>query len=298
MTLAQVTIVALQASIFATVFCLGLEATLQDALSLFRRPRALLRALLAINVVMPVFAATLAAVFSLKPVVEVALVLLAVSPIPPILPQQQLKAGGSSSYIYGLLVAAGILSIVFVPVSIQILGLAFSRNVHISPMAVAEVVTMTILLPLGLGILVHWRAPGFARRRGRLLAFIAAGLLLVSIIPLLIVAGREMLLLIGNGTLLAMIAFTVVGLAAGHGLGRPDPGEQTTLALATASRHPGLAIVIAATNFPAQKKQIAAAILLYLVVRTLVVLPYSRRRKRHGPSVGQRPQPEHRRSAA
>ena len=298
MTLARITIIALATSIFITVFSLGLEATLQDALSLFRRPAALFRALLAMNVIMPVFAATMAAVFPFNPVVEVALVLLAVSPVPPLLPQQQLKAGGNASYVYGLLVAAAVFSIVVAPVTIEILGLVFSRDVHIGPLAVARVVTMTILLPLGLGILVHWRAPGFARRRARLLARIAVAILLVSAVSLLIIAGRAIFALIGNGAILTIIAFTVVGTIVGHWLGRPDPGEQTTLALATASRHPGLAIMIAAANFPVQSRQIAAAILLYLIVRTLVVAPYSRRRKRYESSAGDRPEPEHRRSAA
>lgn len=279
MTLAKITILALQASIFATVFCLGLEATLQDAVSLFRRPVMLLRSLLSMNVAMPVFAALLAGAFHLNPAVKIALIMLAVSPIPPILPQMQMKAGGGSSYVYGLLVAVSLLSIVTVPVTIEILGKIFSQDAHISPAAVSKVVTMTILLPLGLGIFVHSSAPGFAQRAGKSLARLATALLLVSAVPLFLMAGREMFSLLGNGTLLAIIAFIVFGILAGHFLGRPDPGEQTTLALATASRHPGLAMTIAAANFPAQRKPVAAAILLYIVVRFLLLIPYTRKRR-------------------
>ncbi len=279
MSLARITILALQASIFVTVFCLGLEATLQDAVSLFRRPVLLLRSLLAMNVAMPLFAALMAAVFSLHPPVKAALILLAVSPVPPVLPRTQFKAAGRSSYVYGLLVAAGVLSIVVVPVTIEILGKAFSREVHITPAAVAKVVTLTVLLPLGLGIVVHARAPGLAQR-GKLIARVANIALLVAALPLLIVALPVMISLIGNGTLRAIGAFIVVGLAVGHWMGRPDPGDQTTLALATASRHPGLAVAIAAANFPAQIRPIAAAVLLYFLVRMVVVIPYIRARKR------------------
>jgi BASS family bile acid:Na+ symporter len=280
MTAAKITILALQASIFLTVFCLGLEASLQDALSLFRRPGALLRALLAMNVVMPVFAAIMAAVSNLRPQVEVALILLAVSPVPPVLPRTQLKVARSSSYIYGLLVAVGLLSIAVVPVTIEILGRAFSADVHISSAAVARVVIMTILLPLGLGILVHARAPDFFLRHGKFLTRLSLIVLLIAAAPLLILAFPAMISALGNGTLVAIAAFILVGLAVGHWLGRPDPGEQTTLALATASRHPGLAMAIAAANFPAQSRQIAAAILLYFLVRMVVVIPYTRARKR------------------
>ena len=59
--------------------------------------------------------------------------------------------------------------------------------------------------------------------------------------------------IVGNGTILAMVVFVIVAVAVGHWLGRPDPAEQTTLALATASRHPGLAMAIATANFPEQR---------------------------------------------
>lgn len=69
MTAAKVVILLLQASIFLTVFSLGLRATFQDAVWLLQRPRLLLRSLVAMNAIMPLFAAQslLAAVFQLYP---------------------------------------------------------------------------------------------------------------------------------------------------------------------------------------------------------------------------------------
>jgi bile acid:Na+ symporter, BASS family len=275
MGLARIAVLTLQASIFLLVFSLGLQATWQDATSLFRRPAMLARSLLSMNLIMPVFAAVLARAFHLPPAVKIALVLLAVSPVPPILPQKQLKVGGTSPYVHGLLTEMSLLSIVVAPIAIEVLGRIFGQNVHIGPEAVAKVVVKTILLPLGLGILAHSRWPGFAQKVSRPLGRFANLFLIVAVLPLLLFAGRIMIGLIGNGTLLAMIAFCVVGIAAGHWLGGPDPAEQTTLALATACRHPGMAITLAAATFPEQRKLVAAAVLLYLVVSTLILFPYS-----------------------
>ena len=72
-----------------------------------------------------------------------------------------------------------------------------------------------------------------------------------------------------------MVAFTVVGVAVGHWLGGPVPHERRVLALATASHHPGLAIAIAVANFPAQRLLIAAAVILFLIVNLIVLLPYT-----------------------
>jgi BASS family bile acid:Na+ symporter len=275
MSAARIAILTLQASIFLLVFSLGLQATWQDATSLFRRPGMLARSLLSMNLVMPVFAAVLAGAFHLLPAVKIALVLLAVSPVPPVLPQTQLKVGGPSPYVHGLLTEMSLLSIVVAPIAIEVLGGIFGQNVHVGPEAVAKVDVRTILLPLGLGILAHSQAPGFAQRVSQPLGRFANLFLLVAAVPLLLLSWRPIISLIGNGTVLVMIAFCVVGVAVGHWLGGPDPAERTTLALATACRHPGMAITLAAAIFPEQRKLVAAAILLYLVVTALILFPYN-----------------------
>jgi bile acid:Na+ symporter, BASS family len=77
-----------------------------------------------------------------------------------------------------------------------------------------------------------------------------------------------------------MVVFALVGLAAGHVLGGPDTPPRSVLALSTATRHPGIAIAIAAVNFPDQRLA-PAAMLLYLLVSALVAKPYLVWLKRH-----------------
>jgi len=163
MTVARIAVLILQLSVILVVFTLGLESTFKDALSLFRRPALLFRSLLSMNVVMPVFAAFVAATFHLKPAVEIALVFLAVSPVPPIVPRQQLKLGGNSNYVHGLLVSAALASIVLVPIMVEILGKVFRQDIHVTPLTVAKIVPLTILLDLPAGMWVHRRAPKFAQ---------------------------------------------------------------------------------------------------------------------------------------
>src|SRR5690349_12978085 len=89
---------ALKASIMMNVFGLGLNSDPQDAVYLFHRPGQLARSMAAMYILLPLFAAALAAAFALHPAVKIALVALAVSPIPPLLPKKALKAGGEASY--------------------------------------------------------------------------------------------------------------------------------------------------------------------------------------------------------
>lgn len=275
MTLARIAILLLEASVFLIVFSLGLEETWASATSLLRRPATLVRSLLSVNVVMPLFAAAVAAIFHFSPAVKVALIFLAVSPLPPILPQKQLKIGGRPAYVYGLITALSVFSILIVPLAIEILGRVFGRDIHVGPFFVAKIVFKTILLPTALGMLVHQWAPEFATKASALLGKIGNVLLLVGMVPLLVVAWRPAVSLISHGDIVAMAVFSAVGILAGHWLGGPDPSERKTLALATASHHPGLAIAIAAANFPAQRLLIAAAVVLYLLVNAAILVPYN-----------------------
>jgi BASS family bile acid:Na+ symporter len=280
MRLATLLPLAIQLSIGLLVFSIALDATVGDVTYLLRRPKLLIRSLLSMFVVMPLFAAVLAASFDLTPVVKGSLVLLAVSPLPPIFPKKALKAGGEQSYTIGLLVAATLFSIVFIPVAMKLLARAFDVPLQMRAAQVLPLVLWTLLLPLALGVVVHRLTPGFAERIAKPVGLFAVILLFLAILPVLIKVWPAMMSLIGNGTILVMVVFALVGLGVGHLMGGPDPQNRTVLALSSATRHPGIAIAIAHVNFP-DHKLAPAAILLYLLVSAISAAPYLGWTKRH-----------------
>jgi BASS family bile acid:Na+ symporter len=264
-TMEKLIIFGISASIFTLVFCLGLAASLRDLSHLFRRPGLAARSLLSMNVIMPLIAAALVAAFNLPPAVKIALIALSVSPVPPILPKKIIKAGGSSEYAVGLLMAAVLFSLFFVPAALNVLGRAFGRSVDIPVGAIAKVVLSTVLFPLVAGVVVHRRFPGLAARLQSPLSKLATLLLIASILPVLFVSWPAMWSLIGNGTLIAAIVFSVLGLTTGYLLGGPDRSHRTVLALSTASRHPGVAASIVRIAFPSEKTALAAVLLVFIV---------------------------------
>lgn len=269
----------LKLSILLVEFSLGLRTGFEDILHLFRHPALFVRSLAAMYLVVPFFALSAALAFPLNGPVKIALVALALSPVPPLLPKKQLKAGGGRSYIASLLFTAALISIVFVPVVLSLLTSVFSVGLEISPLALARFVFLMILAPILAGMLTKKLAPIFSAKLAGPLAKISLLTLILAVLPVLFVAWPLILSLIGNGSILVFIAFTLVGLAAGHWLGGPAKETRTTLALAAASRHPGMALVIAGANFPAEKKLVLAALLLYLIVGAVVSLPYLFRKK-------------------
>ena len=273
MSLQTLILFVLKASILLNVFAIGLKAGVHDATYMFRRPGKLAKALLAMNILMPLFAVAFVLAFHLKHAVEVALVALAVSPVPPILPRKLRKAGATESDTIGLLVAVGILAIVFVPAAMEILERVFHVPLRMTFASVAALVFITIILPLALGIAVHTLAPVAADRLVNPIAKIASIALLLSAVVILFSSAPAIWELTGNGTLVAIAAFVLVGLLIGHFVGGPKPENRAGLAMATASRHPGIAIALAVANFPEEKLAISA-VLLYLLVNILVSIPY------------------------
>ncbi len=196
-------------------------------------------------------------------------------------------AAAGAPYAIGLLATAALLAIVFVPLAVGLLGSAVGLSARVSPVPVAAMVAMTVLAPLAAGVLVHRLAPALAERLAKPVSLVASVLLVVGVLAVLLVAMPAIILLMGNGTLAAIVAFVLVGLAVGHVLGGPDPADRTVLALMTASRHPGVAITIASASFP-ERKPIVAAILLYLLVNAILYLPYRAWCRRHQTGGGER----------
>src|SRR5690242_230782 len=100
----HIVILAFQLSIVCTVLGFGLHATRTDLLYLWQRPKLLLRSLFAVMVVMPIVAVLMDQFFAYKHTVELALVALAMSPLPPLLPSKTDRAGGGHAYMVALLV--------------------------------------------------------------------------------------------------------------------------------------------------------------------------------------------------
>lgn len=284
MNMIAIILLALKASIILSVFAIGLKATFAEATFLFRRPGYLIRALVSMNVLMPLVALAIDEVFNLHPAVKIALVAISVSPIPPILPNKALKTGGKEDYTIGLLVAIALLSIFVIPITMELFEKLTGVSLAMQPRAIAPVVLTTILVPLLIGIAVGKTAPTIADRAAKPIGVLASVLLVLGALPIVIGSARTVFSLVGDGTILSLGGFALVGFIIGHLLGGPEPDNRPVLALATASRHPAVALAIAHANFPEQKLA-GAAVLWYLILSAIVAAFYFSRvkRQRAGP---------------
>jgi len=279
MTMQQAVILVLQVSILLTVFGFGLETTLHDLQYLVRRPALLARSLLAMFVIMPIVAVILVRAFALRPSFEIALLALAISPVPPLLPGKEGKAAGHAAYGLALMAVVSILAIVVVPLWVQLLGRYFDRQLQMPPAAIAKVVVVMTILPLITGVMVRTLLPGVATRLEKPARLVSTVLLVAGALALVIAAMPVIWSVTEPGILVAVTVFVLIGLSVGHWLGGPQPEDATVLALSTASRHPAIALAVAKLNFP-DEPHLGATILLYLILLAVLTVPYVRRQRR------------------
>jgi bile acid:Na+ symporter, BASS family len=267
----------LQGAIIASVLALGLNASTSDILYLWHRPGLLLRSFIAMYVVMPLIAVLHVLLLPLPPSGKEGLVLVAISAGAPLLPKTMLKLGCNPPYVYSLLVSTSLAAVLTIPFSLAALSPILPENARESPLSVAVVVARTFLVPLAVGMLVRRLAPLTVDRiRGPVL--LVAGLVLVTVLLSLLVLNFSAVLEVDLPSLGAIAIITFAGLAVGHLLGGPEPGNRTCLALASSSRHLGLAAVVAMTNFPEARP--LPIVLVFMVVSIVATILYAHWRKK------------------
>lgn len=275
--LVKIVMILAQVVIFSVMLSMGLNLALRQLTSLWRKPGMLLRALLAVDFLVPLAAVLLVLLLDLPKPIAIAIVLMAIAPGAPFTTRKAAKAEGSFPFAASVQTTVSLLAVITVPLSLAILSSIFEATAQASPLRVATQVAMVQFLPLAIGLAIsHWW-PKVAQTLGKYLTKIGNILLAVLVLLALVIAVKilaSMALL----SILAMAIMIVFSLAVGHVLGGPEPGTRTSLALASATRNFGLAVMIATLNFPGQG--VLPGIVAYLIVGAVLGMPYMIWRKR------------------
>ena len=260
----------LQGAIIASVLSIGLNASASDIFYLWHRPGLLLRSFIAMYVMTPMIAVLLVLLMTLPPGRKLGLVLVAISAGAPLLPKTMLKLGCNPPYVYSLLVSTSLAAVLTIPTSLLVLSPILPENTQASTLSVALVVARTFLVPLAVGMLVRHLTP-VDRIQAPL--SLLAGVALITVLLSLLLLNLSAVLEIDLPSLGAIVVVTLAGLVVGHLLGGPEPGNRTCLALASSSRHLGLAAVIALTNFPEARP--LPSVLVFMVVSVVMTTLYA-----------------------
>ncbi len=261
MSVQEIISFVLKASLFGLVLSVGLESRWSDFTYVLRRPALLLRAILAVHVVVPAIVIGLCLLLPIASWTKAGLVMMAVSPLAPLAPIKMLK-GAAREYAVGTTFALMLVATVAGPLTAEALRPLTTNHVKIPLTMVTLIVGTTVLLPLAIGVWAHGEWETFSERLAPFLRKAALAIIIPIALLILVRFWREFVPLLGDGTLAVIAVAAASALVFGYALGGPEQANRKALAEAAATRHPGLAAAIAPLH--SNDPRILAAILLYM----------------------------------
>ncbi len=269
-------------TIFSLMLSIGVSHSFQELTFLWRRPRLLLRSLLAVIVLVPASVGLLLWVFELPGAVATGIAILASAPGAPLTYKRSQMAGGDPVYTASLQLTLALMAVMITPLILSIFGALFELDaVWVSPFKVARQVAVVTFLPVIAGLLVQGFAPKIANvilKPVRMLS----NILFVALVAILIMApvfSPEIgMALHADGRPAVVIGImALISLAIGHLLGGPFPRYRSSLAISCIARNVGLALYISGLSDEGQS--LIATILTYMLLGALLAAPYSVWRK-------------------
>ncbi|MDB9441521.1 sodium dependent transporter [Sphaerospermopsis kisseleviana CS-549] len=272
-------------TIFFLMLALGSKLSVENILCFWRKPALVLRALLAVLLLVPLEVIVLMKFFHLPPEVTIGLALLAAAPGAPLSTKRAQIAGGNLGYAASLQLTLVILAVFVTPSTLAIFAILFADiSQKVAILDVARQVMMVQILPVSLGLFINKFAPTFAQRIAQPLTLIADSLFF-GLVILACIFGLPLLYKLWVLPLGAISIMVIASLGIGHALGRFDHYTRSTLAIFCVARNFGLALFIAILNDVEQ--QVIPTLVAYLILGTCIGVPYSiwnKRRLAENPS--------------
>ena len=270
MSIDQVINLLATVALIELMLTIGLDAAVKDIATVATDYRAVLGAMLANYVVVPAVTVGLLLLLGASPMVAAGFLVVAVCPGAPYAPPFTAIAKGNVARAVGLMVILAGSSAILAPLLLKLLLPVVAGNTPVAVNAGRIVATLALsqFLPLCVGLFVRARYSPLAIRLTKPLRQLST-LLNVALIVLILVVQFRMLKEIRLTGYAGMLVLLVASILAGWLLGGPGRANRDTLAITTAVRNVGVALVITSAAFP--NSPAIAATTAYALLQTLTI---------------------------
>jgi len=276
--LSTVQSVSLTGYIVLTMAAMGMKLSMPDVLATLKQRRLIGLSLLVNMVAIPILAGIALLVFEMPDAAVIGIVLLASAA--GYAPIMSANASGSLPFSTTLIFLFSTVSVLTVPITASLL-IGGQTDVSVDPWSIIRTLVLFQLIPLGAGLLFRraregtadgW-APGFARV-AQLAVLVAVATYIIDILR----ADGSPLIDLGWQAYVAWALITAAGIGLGYVSGGPAERTRRTLALHTAIRNVGLALLIAAQSFEGLGAEVAIlAMALVMYPMAIAVMAYWQR---------------------
>ena len=260
------------------MFDLGLSLRVEDFGKVFRQPGPLAVALFGQIVLLPAIALGLASVFHLPPVFFIGLILIACCPGGSSSNVFSKLAGGDVALSVTLTAISSIITLFTIPVIMSWATDLVGESVGIS-LPVGNLIKQNLLLmllPVVLGLILHYAWPDGAAKTDRILGRLAFPLLLLLITVFYIQHHKTILANIGilGLCVTALILVAILCSSLLFRLARTGEKRRRTVVIQVGMQNAAQAIAIASSPFIFANDQMAIPAILYSLMMNIVLLIY------------------------
>ncbi len=175
-------------TIFSLMLAIGINSSLEQLTSLWRKPELLVRSLLAAIVLVPLVVFILLWLLDLPPGVAAGLSILAASPGAPVMAKRSQMAGGDPTYVASLQLTLAMLAVLVTPLTLAVFYALFELPIErVSPFRVLLQVGEVTFLPAIAGLLIQRFAPRIAASIARPVQVIANALFLLLLVLVVVI---------------------------------------------------------------------------------------------------------------
>ena len=260
------------------MFDLGLSLRLEDFGKVFRQPWPLAVALFGQIILLPLIALGLAWLFNLPPVFFIGLILIACCPGGSSSNVFSKLAGGDVAFSVMLTAISSIITLFTIPVIMSWATSLVGESVGIS-LPVGNLIKQNLLLmllPVILGIVIHYVSPKVAAKTDKVLGRLAFPLLLLLITVFYIQHHKTILENLGvlGFCVTALILTAIACSSLLSRLVKTGEKQRRTIVIEVGMQNAAQAIAIASSPFIFANEQMAIPAILYSLMMNIVLLIY------------------------
>lgn len=237
--------IAVPAFSVTSMLSVGFGHVVQEIIEPFSSPRSVIVPLLANFVLVPLLGVAVIWFLSLDRPLEIGLILISTSAGAPFLIKLTQFARHDVALSAALLVLLLPVTVIYMPIVVPLL----LPEAEVSAVAIAMPLGLTMLLPLGVGLLVRTRSPRWAMHLQPVMGKVSTVSLLVLVGATFLLNLRAILNLFGTGAILAAVFLIFGAFVIGYVLGSGRYERRCALGLGTAQRGIAASMVVAAESF-------------------------------------------------
>lgn len=258
-------------TVFSVMAAIGTSIRPGACVPYLRAPGLLLTGVMAAVVIVPAIGLLISLALGIPLAERVGVALTVIAPGAPLALRRALGSGAHSAFAPLLQIAIALLAVPAVPVWVMICNAVFGTRGVVDAAAVARQVFLAQLLPLALGALTKQALPIWADRIGTALAR-AGAILLIAAILAQIVDLHRVILATPLRPIVVAVMTTVLAIGLGHAIGRRASSVGHAVAVGSALRNVGMALMIAIAN--RTPPAVEAAIVAYALTAIVMVSVY------------------------